>query len=270
MSTILAAAAGAASEENQGPERHADHNFNTKLDIIKAEVQLEFRKLRNQIAEEVAKTTAQLTQEFSQAREDLNQARSKLEHTRLQLHAVTGSQGAAHSYPGLVHRSGATPEPTFYTVDVLRVPEEHAGETTSLALRKLVEKEMQAPGDQPSWRVVGRNKEELKKIKDILEAKKSPVDNVNRTAVIDHKGKVLLGAAEALGQEDDVQIAKLAWLSRKDSAKAYGSMVVYVTKASDARRLLDEGFVHAGGESGYTRIFERRIRPEQCYNCQQI
>jgi hypothetical protein len=183
-------------------------------------------------------------------------------------------------------------------VDVSRVPEEHASEATPVALRKLVEKEMQAPGDQPSWRcaavtrdggtanrlrIMGRNKEELKKIKDILEAKKAPgarvlrdqlypvkVDNVNRTAVIDHGGKVLPGAAEALAQENGVQIAKLAWLSRKDSAKAYGSMVVYVTKAGDARRLLNEGFFHAGGESGYTGVFERRVSPEQCYNCQQI
>ncbi len=47
-------------------------------------------------------------------------------------------------------------------------------------------------------------------------------------------------------------------------------MVVYVTKLGDARRLLNESFFYAGGESGYTEIFERRIRPEQCYNCQQI
>jgi hypothetical protein len=42
---------------------------------------------------------------------------------------------------------------------------------------------------------------------------------VKRTAVIDHEGKVLPGAAEALGQENDVQIAKLSWLSRRDAAK---------------------------------------------------
>ena len=44
-----------------------------------------------------------------------------------------------------------------------------------------------------------------------------------------------------------MQIAKLAWLSRKDSAKAYGSIVVYITKAGDARRLLHEGFFFVGG-----------------------
>jgi hypothetical protein len=132
-------------------------------------------------------------------------------------------------------------------------------------------------------RVIGRNEEELKKIKDAIEAKKAPgtrvlrdqlypvkIDNVNRTVVLDREGKVLAGAMEALSRENEVQIAKLAWLSRKDSVKAYGSMVVYVTKGSDAKRLLNEGFFHAGGESGHTGVFERRMRPEQCYNCQQI
>ncbi|KAL2255925.1 hypothetical protein VTK26DRAFT_2474 [Humicola hyalothermophila] len=121
---------------------------------------------------------------------------------------------------------------------------------------------------------MGRNEEEAKKIKDIVEAKKAPgarvlrdqlypvkVDNVNRMAVLDHEGKVLSGATEALGHENDMQIAKVAWLSRRDNAKAYGSMVVYVTKAGDARRLLNEGFFYAGGESGYTGLFERRMRP---------
>ena len=179
-----------------------------------------------------------------------------------------------------------------------RVPEEHIGEATPVALRKLIENEMRAPGDQPKWRcvavtrdrgninrlmIIGRNEEEVKKIEDIIEAKKTPgarvirdqlypvkVDNVNRTAVLDHEGKVLPGATEALGQENDVQIAKLAWLSRRDTPKAYGFMVVYVIKAGDARRLPNDSFFYAGGESGYTGVFERRMRPEQYYNCQQI
>ncbi|KAK0747282.1 hypothetical protein B0T21DRAFT_276326, partial [Apiosordaria backusii] len=71
--TIRAAAADEASEEIRGPGQHTDLDFNTKLDMIKAELQLEFRKLRDQMAEEVAKMTAHLTQELSQAREDLNQ-----------------------------------------------------------------------------------------------------------------------------------------------------------------------------------------------------
>jgi hypothetical protein len=285
------------------------------LDIIKTEFQLQFKKLRDYVAEEMAKMTAQLTEELSQAREQLTQARHELEDTRLQLQVMKEAQGTPPvrpayadvarrtppaSIPTPVSSTGraATPEPAFCTVDMSGVTEEHIGEATPVALRKLIETEMRPPGDQAKWRcvavtrdrgninrlrIIGRNEEEVKKIKNIIEAKKTPgarilrdqlypvkVDNVNRTAVIDHEGKVLPGATEALGQENDVQIAKLAWLSRRDTAKAYGSMVVYVTKAADARRLLNDSFFYAGGESGYTGIFERRMRPEQCYNCQQI
>ncbi len=47
-------------------------------------------------------------------------------------------------------------------------------------------------------------------------------------------------------------------------------MVVYLTTALDARRILEEGHFHAGVDSGYTDVFERRHRPEQCYNCQEV
>jgi hypothetical protein len=132
-------------------------------------------------------------------------------------------------------------------------------------------------------RVRARNEEELKRIKDIVEARKVPgtrvlrdqlypvkVDSINRTAVLDQEGTILPGALEALGQENEVQIAKIAWLSRKDIPKLYGSMVVYLTKISDARRLLQERYFHAAGESGSTSFFERRIGPMQCYNCQEL
>ncbi len=312
--TVQATAAEGAIEEIHCLEQSADHDFNNKLDIIKTEFQLQFKQLRDHVAEEMAKMTAQLT-ELSQAREQLTQTRRELEDTRLQLQAMKEAQGAPPirpAYADVARRTppasiptsapstgrSATPEPTFCTVDMSGVTEEHIGEATPVALRKLIETEMRPPGNQAKWRcmavtrdrgninrlwIIGRNEEEAKKIKDIIEAKKAPgarvlrdqlfpvkVDNVNRTAVIDHEGKVLPGATEALGQENDVHIAKLAWLSRKDTEKAYGSMVVYVTKLGDARRLLSESFFYAGGESGYTGIFERRMRPEQCYNCQQI
>ena len=245
-----------ASDETRGPEQATYQNFNNKLDTIKAEVQMQFRKLKDYIAEEVAKmTTAQLARELAQAREELTQGRSELEHTRLQLHAMTRAQGITPGRPAYADVARltppvsiptpasspggvTTPEPAFCTVDTSRVLEEHIGETTPVALRKLIENEIRAPGDQPSWRcvavtrdrgsinclrIIGRNEEEGKKIKDIVEAKKTPstrvlrdqlylvkVDKVNRTAVIDYEGKVLPGAAEALGQENEVQIAKLA------------------------------------------------------------
>ena len=316
--TVQTTAAERAGEGIQGPEQPADGDFNNKLDIIKTEFQIQFKELRDHMVEEMAKMTAQFTKALSQAREQLTQARRELEDTRLQLQAMKEAQEGPFvrpAYADVARRTPpasvpspapsasrtattATPEPAFCTVDMTRVPEEHIGEATPVALRKLIENEMQTPGDQPKWRcvavtrdrgntnrlrIMGRNEEEVKKIKGIIEAKKTPgarvlrdqlyavkVDNVNRTAVIDHEGKVLPGATEALGQENDVQVAKIAWLSRRDTAKAYGSMVIYVTKAGDARRLLNDSFFYAGGESGYTGIFERRMRPEQCYNCQKI
>jgi hypothetical protein len=96
------------------------------------------------------------------------------------------------------------------------------------------------------------------------------VDSVNRAAVLDEKDEIRAGAAAAFSEENEVTVAKIAWLSRKESAKAYGSMVVYLTRGTDARRLLADGFFHAGGESGVTSTFERRPRPTQCYNCQEI
>jgi hypothetical protein len=65
------------------------------------------------------------------------------------------------------------------------------------------------------------------------------VDNACRIAVLDENGEVRVSVKEMLEKENDVKIAKLSWLSRKDSPKAYGSMVVYVTKRADAARLLE-------------------------------
>jgi hypothetical protein len=82
------------------------------------------------------------------------------------------------------------------------------------------------------------------------------VNSVNRTAVLDENGDIRVGAAAAFGEENETTVAKIAWLSRKENVKAYGSMVIYLTKGSDARRLLAEGFFHAGGESSVTSTFK--------------
>ncbi|EAQ90174.1 hypothetical protein CHGG_06793 [Chaetomium globosum CBS 148.51] len=164
--TIRAAAAERAGEGIQGQEQPANCNFENKLDIIKTEFQLQFEKLRDHMAEEMAKKTAQLTEELSQAREQLIQARRELEDTRLQLHAMNEAQEAPPARPAYADvarctppTSGpsltssasrtTTPEPAFCTVDMAKVPEEHVEEATPVALRKLIENEMRAPGDQP-------------------------------------------------------------------------------------------------------------------------
>ncbi|KJZ70022.1 hypothetical protein HIM_10603 [Hirsutella minnesotensis 3608] len=120
-------------------------------------------------------------------------------------------------------------------------------------------------------KVLCRDEAELKQVKEaaqktvalgarVLRDQLFPVkvDNAKRTAVLDAEGNVLPGAAEALGAENNVTIAKITWLSNREKAKAYGSMVIYVTKESDAQRLLDSVWFDLAGESACTNVFERR------------
>jgi hypothetical protein len=88
--------------------------------------------------------------------------------------------------------------------------------------------------------------------------------------VLDKNSNIQVGAAAAFGEENDTTVAKMNWLSNKESSKAYRSMVIYLTKGSDARRLLANGYFHARGESGTTSVFECRPQPTQCYNYQEI
>ena len=60
------------------------------------------------------------------------------------------------------------------------------------------------------------------------------VDNVKWTVVLDENDEIRVGAAAAFSKENETTVTKIAWLSKKDVPKAYGSMVVYLTKGSDA------------------------------------
>ena len=68
----------------------------------------------------------------------------------------------------------------------------------------------------------------------------------------------------------------MAWLSRKDIAKAYGSTVICVTKGSGATRLLQEQHFHIAGESAYAinvrqlgKKLSPVIRPKFAANAQR-
>ena len=80
------------------------------------------------------------------------------------------------------------------------------------------------------------------------------VDNTNRTAVLHQEGHLLPRIVEALGRENEANIAKVSWLSRKDENKAHGSMVVYVTKRAEAEKLLTEQYFHVAGESAFKEL----------------
>lgn len=202
------------------------------------------------------------------------------------------------SLPSANTTSSNLTDTLYCTVDISRVDEAEHESVSVGAIRSLIEKAAREKLDQPSWRcravtvdrrnhhrirVACRDESEHQLVKQLAETKipsgarilrdelyPVKVDNVNRMAVLNTSNDLHPGVAETLGKENDVQVAKVAWLSKRDAHKAYGSMVVYMTKASDAKKILDEGFFCAGGESGYACVFERRPRPEQCYRCQGI
>lgn len=139
------------------------------------------------------------------------------------------------------------------------------------------------PKNTSRIRIACRDEDEHRLVRKVVEAKIDTgvrvlrgelylikVDIVNKAAVLDEKDEIRVGAAAAFSEENEATVAKIAWLSRTESEKAYGSMVVYPTKGTDARMLLADGFFHAGGESGVTSAFEYRPCPMQCYNCQEL
>lgn len=184
------------------------------------------------------------------------------------------------------------------TIDTSRVEEQNQVEAQVGNIRRAIETEVKVREGHEAWRcaavikdprntnrvrIVCRDEAELRRVKEAAEKVVVPgarvlrdqlypvkVDSVNRSAVLDSDGNVLTGAAEALGKENNVTIAKISWLSKRDCGKAYGSMVIYVTKGSDAKRLLDGTYFDLAGESAYTNVFEPRVGPVQCYNCQEL
>lgn len=70
--------------------------------------------------------------------------------------------------------------------------------------------------------------------------------------------------------EDLALTLKIQLLLYSNEKLSYGSMVVYVTKGSDAARLLQGQYFNVAGESAYTRVYEPRSGPRQCYQCQEL
>jgi hypothetical protein len=183
----------------------------------------------------------------------------------------------------------------YCTVDVTNVEEAERDNASASKIRQSIEKEMREGDEGSGWRCVAvtrdprhaarirvtcRDESELARVKEVVEKTKAvgsrvlrdqwypvKVDNACRTAVLDEHGELRTGAVEMLEKENEVRIAKISWLSRKDVQKAYGSMVVYVTKRADAARLLEGQYFIVDGESAFTRVFEPRRGPMQCFRC---
>ncbi|KAK2922416.1 hypothetical protein FoTM2_017772 [Fusarium oxysporum f. sp. vasinfectum] len=77
--------AGGMVEAVQSLKQLLEQDLNKKIEAMKAEFRLEFTKLSDRMAEEVARATAQMAQELSQVRDQLTQVCGELEQTRLQL-----------------------------------------------------------------------------------------------------------------------------------------------------------------------------------------
>ena len=173
--------------------------------------------------------------------------------------------------------------------------EEERGRANASKIRQEIEKEMRKEEGGSGWRCVEvtrdprnadriritcRDEDELARVKGVAERAKASgarvlrdqwypvkVDNACKTAVLDENGELRVGVTAMLEKENEVKIAKVSWLSQKDSPKAYGSMVAYVTKRTDAARLLDGQYFTVDGESAFTRVFEPRRGPMQCFKC---
>lgn len=183
----------------------------------------------------------------------------------------------------------------YCTVDVANVEEADRDNASASKIRQDIEKEMRGGEEGNGWRCVAvtrdprniarvritcRDESELARVKEAAEKTKAAgshvlwdqwypvkVDNACRTAVLDEFGELRTGIVEMLEKENEVKIAKVSWLSRKDLPKAYGSMVVYVTKRADAAKLLDGQYFNVDGESAFTRVFEPKLGPMQCFRC---
>ncbi|KAG7406724.1 hypothetical protein Forpe1208_v014426 [Fusarium oxysporum f. sp. rapae] len=175
--------AGGMVEAVESLKQLLEQDLNKKIEAMKAEFQLEFTKLSDRMAEEVARATAQMAQELSQVRDQLTQVCGELEQTRLQLDMLNKTEtprSSVQSYADAARMTptsmssqssfvvrSATPEPVFCTVDTSRVPEDHIRDVTPTMIRKTVEQEMRQSSDQPHWRCVavtrdGRNANRLR------------------------------------------------------------------------------------------------------------
>ncbi|RYP61557.1 hypothetical protein DL770_009768 [Monosporascus sp. CRB-9-2] len=152
----------------------------------------------------------------------------------------------------------------YCTIDTSRVEADEGDRVTPAAIRTMLETEIRTEQEPPNWRyqavtrdpknahrirVASRDEDEQQMVKQTAGSKlarrarvlrdelyRIRVDGIRRTAVVDKLGVPLDGVNQALGEENDTEVAKIGWLSGRDNPKAYGSMVVYLTKASEARR----------------------------------
>ncbi|KAI7765540.1 hypothetical protein LZL87_007291 [Fusarium oxysporum] len=205
-------------------------------------------EITKELKEAVAKQEETVHEIGKQMIEIKDQMTEELQRVREQLETIVTNviDGPQRSYANITRltpflpyndsRTLAAPlnpiDVLYCTIDVSRLGEDEA-RLSAGTIQATVENEVRSKLDNPT------------------------VDNVSRIAVLNKRNEVRTEITEILGQENDTEVAKIAWLSKRDIPKAYGSMIVYLKKQSEARRFITEGFFVAGGESGTTKMFKR-------------
>ena len=204
--------------------------------------------------------------------------------------------GVRHTGPGTRVPTPPMAEEFFVTIDYSRT-EGREEAIDVVAVRKRIEDEVHNGEDKAfkcraitrdhrtkqRLRILCRGEEELDMVKRaatatvvegarVLRDQLYPVkvNNVRTDAILQPNGVVREDALVALNDSNNTQLAKLSWLSSRHVRKAYGSMVIFFTKGSEAARFLRDGFFTVGGESAYVRVFEPNTGPPRCYNCQGL
>ncbi|KAM4061875.1 hypothetical protein HRG_008839 [Hirsutella rhossiliensis] len=235
--------------------QESKEEFQRKSDEHDAELKRGHRDLQREVAA-VKEQLAQLTQNLNASGEVTLSSGTRATFADI-ARTLPASPPTSLSSVAVPRKQQTASDPLHCTIDTSRVSESKKNNAQIGSIRQAIETEMRAMNGQETW----RDEAELQMVKEaaqktavegsrVMRDQLYPVrvDNANRTAILDAEGNVLPGAIEALSAENRVTIGKISWLSKRESGKAYGSMVVYVTKKRDAERLLEGYYFDLAGD----------------------
>ncbi|KJZ68745.1 hypothetical protein HIM_11865 [Hirsutella minnesotensis 3608] len=217
------------------------------LEVQVQESKEEFRRKSDEHDAELKRGHQDLQREVAALKEQLAQLTQKLN--------ASGRRLCRAALEQPVPRKQQTASDSLYcTIDTSRVRSRNKNKAQIGSIRQAIKTEMRAMNGQETLRcaavvresrnadrvkIVCRDEAELQMVKEaaqktavegsrVMRDQLYPVrvDNANRTAILDAEGDVLPGAIEALSAENRVTIGKISWLSKRESGKAYRSMVV--------------------------------------------
>lgn len=99
------------------------------------------------------------------------------------------------------------------------------------------------------------------------------IHDVDRRLILDSRGEPFPGILRSLGQRNNVDVAAVASLGRRNKSERKGCVVAYVTNEENVARLLADGVFYVSEQPKRVSVFHQqapRATLLQCYNCQQI